>query len=231
MYDINSGLTFWFCIKLWIRNKIINNKNFVNVHRFEESSSNEFAGHKVSWQICNEMSQYSKKTKIQKRKVLHFLLVFTKDSLDLWFSGETSNGVSALCRDLRLLSFVIVHHKVSGSYISRRVWPRITEFHRDIHTHQRKTSPANSRIIQPPFELESPNFKWTSNSPNLEPYRIWRHWLRLIGSKWKNDWKWSLRFSGAMFCLAQPIRRLLAIINSSEKKELAAEQLWHFTPY
>ena len=50
------------------------------------------------------------------------------------FFGKMPNGVSVLCHDLRqLASFVVVNHKVSGSYISRAVWPRITKFYLHIY--------------------------------------------------------------------------------------------------
>ena len=41
-------------------------------------------------------------------------------------------------------SFVVVHHKVSGSNIPRTVWPRITQFCSDIHTNSSTTEPITS---------------------------------------------------------------------------------------
>ena len=50
------------------------------------------------------------------------------------FVGKTLNGVSALCIDLHRPASFVVHHKESGSNISKTVWPRITKFYRGIRT-------------------------------------------------------------------------------------------------
>ena len=54
--------------------------------------------------------------------------------LPIHFLGKALNGVFALCHDLHPPSFIVVHHKMSGSYISRTVLPTITEFDTYIHT-------------------------------------------------------------------------------------------------
>ena len=56
-------------------------------------------------------------------------------SISVIFLDKTPNVISALCHDspaVRLSSFV--YHKVSRSYISRTVWPRITQFYTNIQT-------------------------------------------------------------------------------------------------
>ena len=84
--------------------------------------------------------------------------------------------------------FIIVHHKVSRSYISRMVWPRITKCHTEIHT--------DSLCRHIWYDVKS-----YFQSALIE---VWKK----NGRKCRLWWFW-VEFRGMAFCLAQPIVGLL----------------------
>ena len=51
-------------------------------------------------------------------------------SFEEYFLRKTPNGISDITPSVVV---IVVHRKVSGSYISRTVFPRITKFYTDIH--------------------------------------------------------------------------------------------------
>ena len=58
------------------------------------------------------------------------------------YQAKRQSGGSAYCYDLRRLSSFVVDHKVSGSYNSRTVWPRIiTKLYTGIQTAQSTFAP------------------------------------------------------------------------------------------
>ena len=106
------------------------------------------------------------------------------------FRQNHLNGVTAICQDLRRLSS-IVHHKLSGSYNSRRVWPRIPKFYKDILTDQaykinryEVTSYFWSAVI-------AKNVK-NAVSDGLRFTSIWMGALdRWFGGQWvTGNWRW-----------------------------------------
>ena len=62
--------------------------------------------------------------------ILNFFLIPALPTL----LGKMPNGVFPLCHDLRPPSFVRRPSQVSGSFISRTVWPRIIKMDTDFHT-------------------------------------------------------------------------------------------------
>ena len=98
------------------------------------------------------------------------------------------------CDDFRrpASSFVVVHHhKSSGSNISRTVWRRTTKFHTDIHAdlvYNHSGYDVTSKFRSALFEVLTKTAKNAASDVFVS------------------------NFSGAAFCLAQPIGGLLVFI-------------------